>query len=301
MSRITRTSMGNIPVTGRLSLPPMSPHLTCQTDVQPATIGIRIYRQVLENRQGGGVNSQSWMGKNFSTVTLKLGSHSQTVSVRSLAMIAGETTQQQYIESYQVAYSMMEAGFLSVSLSGLYSFCVQGDRELPNICQLPVSVSWSPSDIIIHSVEFVLSAAIRPSCMQSSFLNSPTPEMPLKMFDKGIIDYDDSFLRVPIPSVPPVGAHMFAQFHIKASVKSANIQVVCKCYRTSPNVCQKIEYDLIRQVEALQFQLVWVFYWDHTSGCLCNGSCLSSTRYPRAIHFPRYWREGRFSCVWTSQ
>ena len=185
-----------------------SPHLTCQTDVQPATIGIRIYRQVIENRQGGGVNSQSWMAKNFSTVTLKLGSHSQTVSVRSLAMIAGETTQQQYIDSNRVAYSMMVAGFLSTTLSGLYSFCVQGDRELPNICQLPASVSWSPSDIITHSVEFVLSAAIRPSCMQSSFLNSPTPEMPLKMFDKGIIDYDDSFLRVPIPSVPPVGAYV---------------------------------------------------------------------------------------------
>jgi hypothetical protein len=242
VSRITKTSIGKVPVTaavtGRLSIPPMSPHLTCQTDVQPATIGIRIHRQVLENRLGGGVNSQSWTGQNLSRVTLKLGSHSQTVSVRSLVMIAGETTQQQYTQSNQVAYSMMVAGFVSTSLSGLHAFCVQGDRELPNICQLPVSVSWSPSDIIIHSVEFVLSAAIRPSCMQSSFLNSPTPEMPLKMFDKGIIDYDDSFLRVPIPSVPPVGAHMFAQFHIKASVKSANIQVVCKCYRTSSNVCQ---------------------------------------------------------------
>jgi hypothetical protein len=205
----------------------MSPHLTCQTDVQPATIGVRIYRKVQENRIAGGVLSQSWAAQNISVVTLTLGSYAFNVSVRTMALIAGDTTQQEYSADAKITYSMMIAGFVSTSLSGLYAFCVQGGRELPNVCQLPLSVAWSPSDVKISDVEFVLSVAIRPSCLQYSFLNSPTPDKSLKMFQKGVVDYDDSFLTVPIPRLPPIGSHMFAQFHIEASVKSGTIKVEC--------------------------------------------------------------------------
>ena len=80
-----------------------------------------------------------------------------------------------------------------------------------------------------YVVEFVLSAAIRPSCMKSAIFNSPAPNSPLKMFQNGVIDFDDSFIMIPIPSLPPVGAHMFAQFDVKASAKSGDIRVVCTC------------------------------------------------------------------------
>jgi hypothetical protein len=206
----------------------MSPHLTCQTDVQPATIGFRMYRKVQESRLVGGASSQSWAAQNISIVTLMIGSHAVNVSVRTMALIAGETSQQEYSVDAKITYSMMIAGFVSTPLSGLYAFCVQGSRELPNVCQLPVSVTWNPSDIKIYDVEFVLSAAIRPSCLQSSFLNSPMPNKSIKMFQLGVIDYDDSFLTIPIPSVPPIGSHLFAQFHVEASVKSGTIQIVCK-------------------------------------------------------------------------
>jgi hypothetical protein len=229
VSRISKKSAGNAPITGRLSLPPMSPHLTCQIDVQPATIGIRMYRKVQESRLVGGALSRSWAAQNISIVTLTMGSYALNVSVRTMALIAGDTSQQQYSADSQITYSMMIAGFASTPLSGLYAFCVQGGRELPNICQLPVSVIWSPSDVKIDDVEFVLSAAVRPSCMQSSFLNSAIPDKSLKMYQYGVVDYDDSFLTVPIPSVPPIGSHMFAQFHIEASVKSGTIQIMCKC------------------------------------------------------------------------
>ncbi len=232
MSRISKISVTNLPVTGRLSLPPMSPHLTCQTDVQPATIGVRIYRQVIENRQVGGVTARSWDAQNFSSVALTLGSYTQNVSVRTVTMNSGDTTQQEYNSNSKSNYFVLVAGFVTTSLSGLYAFCVQGGRELQNICQLPVSVAWSPSDVAVSTVEFVLSAAIRPSCMQSSFLNAITP---LKMFQKGMVDFDDSFLKIPIPNVPPVGAHLFAQFHVEMSVTSGTIQVVCKYQNSQRN------------------------------------------------------------------
>jgi hypothetical protein len=206
----------------------MSPHLTCQTDVQPATIGFRIYRKVQESRLVGGAISRSWAAQNISLVTLTLGSHAVNVSVRTMALIAGDTSQQEYSIDAKITYSMMIAGFVSTPLSGLYAFCVQGGRELQNVCQLPISVAWSPSDVEINDVEFVLSAAIRPSCMQYSFLNSPVPDKSLSMFQNGVVDYDDSFLTVPIPSVPPIGSHLFVQFHLEASVKSGSIQIVCK-------------------------------------------------------------------------
>lgn len=241
VSRISKNSVTNLPVTGRLSLPPMSPHLTCQTDVQPATIGVRIYRQVIENRLVGGVTARSWDAQNFSSVALTLGSYTQNVSVRSVTMNSGDTTQQQYNANSKSNYFVLVAGFVTTSLSGLYAFCVQGGRELQNICQLPVSVAWSPSDVAVTTVEFVLSAAIRPSCMQSSFLNANTPGAPLKMFQKGIVDYDDSFLKIPIPNVPPVGAHLFAQFHVEMSVTSGTIQVVCKYQNSQQRICLKAD------------------------------------------------------------
>jgi hypothetical protein len=203
----------------------MSPDLTCQTDIQPATIGVRIYRQALG---AGGPNSQ-WASQNFSSVQLSLGSQTQNLSVRAVAFKPGDTTQQQYSAAAQSTYGMMVVGFVSASLSSMYGFCVQGSRELPNICQLPVTVDWSPSDVNVYTVEFVLSAAIRPSCMKSAVLNSPTPNKPLKMFQNGVVDYDDSFILVSLPSLPPVGAHMFAQFDVKASAKSGDIKVVCTC------------------------------------------------------------------------
>jgi hypothetical protein len=228
VSRISKNSVNNLPVIGRLSLPPMSPHLTCQTDVYPATIGIRIYRQVIENRLVGGVTARSWDAQNFSSVELTLGSYKQSVSVRSVTINPGDSVQTQYNADAKSTYNVMVAGFVSTSLSGLYAFCVQGGRELPSICQLPVSVAWSPSDVAVSTVEFVLSVAIRPSCMQSSFLNAPTPGTNLKMFQKGIVDSDDSFLKIPTLTIPPVGAHLFAQFHVEMSVKSGAIKVVCK-------------------------------------------------------------------------
>ena len=230
VSRIVKkNSIQDSPVTGRLSLPPMSPDLTCQTDLQPATIGIRIYRQTLENRSAGGTTSQSWAAQNFSSVQLTLGSYTQNLSVRAVAFKPGDTTQAQYSATAQSTYGMMVVGFVSTSLSSLYGFCVQGSRELPNICQLPVTLAWSPSDVKVYVVEFVLSAAIRPSCMKSAIFNSPAPNSPLKMFQNGVIDFDDSFIMIPIPSLPPVGAHMFAQFDVKASAKSGDIRVVCTC------------------------------------------------------------------------
>jgi hypothetical protein len=229
ISRISKHSIENSPAIGRLSLPPMSPHLTCQTDIQPATIGIRLYRQSFDNQLAGG--GLSWALQNISMVTLTLGSHSLNVSVRSVALSAGDTTQQQYSANQRSTYVMMVVGFVSTSLSGLYAFCVQGGRELRNICQLPVSVSWNPSMASVITVEFVLSVAIRPSCMHSSVL-LPVPGTPLRMFQRGVVDYDDSFYLVPVRSVPPVGAHMFIQGHVEMSLKSGAIKLVCKYHES---------------------------------------------------------------------
>lgn len=271
VSRISKYSINNLQLAGRLSLPPMSPHLTCQTDVQPATIGVRIYRQVIESRLVGGATTRSWDAQNFSSVTLTLGSYTENVTVRSVTSNSGDTTQQEYNLNSKSTYSMMVAGFLSTTLGGLYAFCVQGGRELPNICQLPVSVAWSPSDVAVSTVEFVLSAAIRPSCMQSSFLNTPTPGTSLKMFQNGMVDYDDSFLSVPMPSIPPIGAHFFAQFHVEMSVKSGAVQVVCMF----PNSHSSINFT------ALISELRWQFHTAHDTG-ISLGIAINST-YAMAV------------------